>query len=388
MGMYYHWPKNLSVVALVSFALLAGCNEQRELTTASNVEPLVDVITLTPTNLMFSSELPGRADPVRVAEVRARVAGIVLSRHFEEGSDVKAGQVLFQIDPAPLKVALSRAQAQLANADAILTEAQALVRRSQPLIKINAISHQEFESFQARLKIAQAAKMTALADVATARLNLDYSTVKAPISGRIGRAQVTEGALVGQDSATPMALIQQLDPIYVDFQQPVVESQRLHTALANGRLTQDQNNGELLSITLDGNGLKREGRLLFSDISVDRDTGQMALRGQFANPDGMLQPGMYVRVNINQGMDKSAILVPQRAVQRTADGKASVLVVDSQHIVQRRNVETGTMKGKQWHIIKGLEKNEQVIVGGIASVQPGMKVQIQETKATDTFGTK
>lgn len=373
------------LVFLTLAALVAGCDRQDLQKPGDGPgdglgggpPPTVETITLQPTSFALSSELPGRIEPVRVAEVRARVAGIVLSRNFEEGADVKAAQVLFQIDPAPFRAALSRAQGQLASAEAALFEAQAVVRRNEPLVKIEAVSQQEFDAALARLKTAQAARQSAQADVETARLDLEYATVRAPISGRIGRALVTEGALVGQNEATPLATIQQIDPVYVDFRQPIGEALRMREALAAGRLSQDTgkgpNQGARISITIDGTDRTRDGRLLFSDITVDRGTGQVSLRGQFANPDGLLLPGMYVRVHAEQGVDPKALLVPQRAVQRGADGKARVLVVDRDGIAQAREVMTGTMRGALWHIPEGLQPGDRVVVGG--SAQPGQKVQ-------------
>lgn len=372
-------PRGLPLAAMALALLLAGCNSQdSQKEQAQQEAPVVEAITLKAAPLALASELPGRVEATRVAEVRARVAGIVLRRHFEEGADVKAGQVLFQIDPAPLRAALSRAEGQLANADAALAEAQAVVKRNEPLVAIEAVSRQDFETAQARLKAAKAARQSAQAELEGARLNLDYATVKAPISGRIGRAQVTEGALVGQDGATPMALIQQLDPVYVDFQQPAAEAQRLRAALAEGRLTQHKDKGAPILMTVDGSGERREGLLLFSDITVNRDTGQMTLRGQFDNKDGMLLPGMYARVTVGQGVEPAAILVPQRAVRRGADAKAGVLVVDAQDTVQARPVQTGAMHGAQWHITGGLQAGERVVVGRMAAAVPGARVKVQE----------
>lgn len=364
------------VAAAAMVMLMAGCGQKQASGGGQGQDPVtVDVVAVQARPLALSSELPGRIEPVRVAEVRARVAGIVLSRHFEEGSDVKAGDVLFRIDPAPLRMALSRAQGELARTEATLGESQALVRRYQPLVEVEAVSRQDFEAAQAALRSAKAARQSAQAEVDAAKLNLDYATVKAPISGRVGRALVTEGALVGQGEATPMALIQQLSPVYADFQQSVADVQRLRAALAEGRLAQHQDKGAPIALTVDGTGQRREGRLMFSDVTVDRNTGQMALRGLFDNRDGMLLPGMYVRVKVGQGVDPAAILVPQRAVQRGADGKAQVLVVDAQDTLQMRAVQTGTMHGAQWHITEGLKSGERVVTGRMAAVQPGTKVK-------------
>ena len=354
-------------------AVLAGCGGDDM--AAGQAEPrAVQVVAVQPQRYDLASSLPGRVEPMRVAEVRARVAGIVLSRNFEEGADVKAGDVLFRIDPAPFKAALSRAQGELAKADAALSDAQAVLRRYTPLVKIEAVSQQDFDAASAAVKSAQAARRSAQADVETAQLNLDYATVKAPISGRIGRAQVTEGALVGQNEATVMAKIQQLDPIYVDFTQPVADMLRMREAMQTGELGQEE--GADISISIDGADRTRSGRLLFSDIAVDRGTGQVSLRGEFANPDVLLLPGMYVRVQTRQGVDPQAILVPQRAVTRSTDGKPQVLLVGEGDVVQTRLVRTGTMRGADWHILEGLSAGDRVIVGGVNAAVPGQKVSV------------
>jgi len=390
MSMRLNKRRGLPLAALVLAALAAGCGRNEAPAAAGDALPVVQAVTVQPAPLALSSELPGRIEPVRVAEVRARVAGIVLRRHFEEGADVRAGQVLFQIDPAPLRAALSRAQGQLASAEAALIEARAVVGRNAPLVAQEAVSRQDFEAMQARLQAAQAARQSAQAEVQAAALNLEYATVRAPIAGRIGRALVTEGALVGQGEATPMALVQQLDPVYADFQQPVAEAQRLRAALAEGRLAQTAGkDGTPVSLKVDGTGLQRTGQLLFSDVTVDRGTGQMALRGRFDNRDGMLLPGMYVRVTVGQGVDPAAILVPQRAVQRSTDGQAHVLVVDGQDTLQMRPVQTAAMHGAQWQISAGLKAGERVVVGRMAGLQPGARVQVtalSDAAASPTAG--
>lgn len=393
MSMRLNKRRGLPLAALVLAALAAlaaGCGRNEAPAAAGDALPVVQAVTVQPAPLALSSELPGRIEPVRVAEVRARVAGIVLRRHFEEGADVRAGQVLFQIDPAPLRAALSRAQGQLASAEAALIEARAVVGRNAPLVAQKAVSRQDFEAMQARLQAAQAARQSAQAEVQAAALNLEYATVRAPIAGRIGRALVTEGALVGQGEATPMALVQQLDPVYADFQQPVAEAQRLRAALAEGRLAQTAGkDGTPVSLKVDGTGLQRTGQLLFSDVTVDRGTGQMALRGRFDNRDGMLLPGMYVRVTVGQGVDPAAILVPQRAVQRSTDGQAHVLVVDGQDTLQMRPVQTAAMHGVQWQISAGLKAGERVVVGRMAGLQPGARVQVtalSDAAASPTAG--
>lgn len=370
--------RRLRVTALVAALgltmALAGCGGETSNQAQADTPRPVQVVEVQAQRYALSSTLPGRVEPVRVAEVRARVAGIVLTRNFEEGADVKAGDVLFRIDPAPFKAALSRAQGELAKADAAVADAQAILKRYTPLVKIEAVSQQDFDTATTTLKSAQAARRSAQADVETAQLNLDYATVKAPISGRIGRAQVTEGALVGQNEATAMATIQQLDPIYVDFNQPVADMLRMRAALQNGSLGQGE--GASISITIDGTDERRSGKLLFSDIAVDRSTGQVSVRGEFANPDVLLLPGMYVRVETKQGVDPDAILVPQRAVTRSTDGKPQVMLVGKDDVVESRAVQTGTMRGSDWHIVDGLAVGDRVIVGGVSAAVPGQKVSV------------
>src|SRR5690606_5756969 len=250
---------------------------------------------------------PGRIEPARTAEVRARVPGIVLERLFGGGAEGKAGDVLFRLDPAPREAAVAQARGELARAEASIYQADSLVRRYEPLVEARAISQQEYDNAIAAQKSAQAEKLSAQAALETARLNLEYATVRAPIDGRIGRALVTEGALVGQGEATPMARIQQLDPIYADFTQSVDDLLRLRAAVAEGRIQQHEDGAARVSISLGNGDYTQQGRLLFSDVSVDPGTGQVTLRAELPNPDGVLLPGMYVRVQTELGMESSAI---------------------------------------------------------------------------------
>lgn len=369
--------RELGVIGLLLVGVgLAGCDGGEPQEERAPEPRAVKVLSISTEVFTRQAELPGRVEPVRVAEVRARVPGIVLHKPFEEGADVKAGDLLFQIDPAPLKAAVSRAEAELARADATLFEAQALVRRYEPLVKIEAVSQQEFDSASAALRSGQAARRAAQADLETARLNLGYASVKAPISGRIGRALVTEGALVGEGEASLMARIQQLDPVYVDFTQPVADALRLREALAEGgQASADQ---QALSIRIEGTEHVRQGTLLFTDVAVDRGTGQLTLRGRFDNDDGLLLPGMYVRVQAPQGTDPEAIFVPQRAIQRNADGSAQVLVIGTDSLAEVRPVRTGVMQGARWQVLEGLAVGDEVIVGGANGLAPGDPVRLQQ----------
>lgn len=370
--------------ALVIVVLVGGCSPGDSSQESSVEPPSVDVITLQTKPLALISELPGRIEPVRVAEVRARVAGIVLSREFDEGAYVESGQVLFKIDPAPFLAALSRAKGELAKADAEIYGTQTLVNRYATLVKIDAVSKQEFDSAQAALRSSQAARQSALADVQTAELNLNYATVKAPISGRVGRALVTEGALVGQGEATPMATIQQIDFVYADFKQTVAETRQLRQSFTqSGQATTDQ--PLQLWISVEGTDQQRHGELMFSDITVDRASEQISLRGKFANADGLLLPGMYVRVHVNNGSDSQALLVPQRAVQRNFDGDAYVVVIDKDDIAHARPVQTGSMQGADWHITDGLAAGERIVIHGAGKTKSGEKVSV--TRSADSVAT-
>ena len=365
------------LVPLILLALLvSGCDRQ-DPASADQSQPLpkAKVQVIEPAAHMLTEDLPGRIEPARTAEVRARVPGIVLERLFEEGADVKAGDVLFRIDPAPLEAAVAQARGELARAEASIYQANSLVRRYEPLPAARAVSQQEYDNAIAAQKSAEAEKLSAQAALETARLNLEYATVRAPIAGRIGRALVTEGALVGQGEATPMARIQQLDPIYADFTQSVDDLLRLRAAAAEGRIEVQEDGAARVRITLGEDGYSQEGRLLFSDVSVEPSTGQVTLRAQLPNPDAVLLPGMYVRVQTELGVEPDAVFIPQRAIRRGTDSIPRVLVVDQEGTVQQRTVELGSMHGSDWRVVSGLEQGERVIVDGVAAFQPGSKVE-------------
>ena len=363
-----------ALLSVLAAFLLAGCQGETADQPAQAV-PKAQVQVIEPSDHMLTTELPGRIEPARTAEVRARVPGIVLERLFTEGADVKAGDVLFRIDPQPLEAAVAEARGALAQAEANLFQASSVARRYEGLVESRAISQQQYDNAIAARKSAEAEKLSAEAALKTAELNLGYATVTAPIDGRIGRALVTEGALVGQGEATPMARIQQLDPIYADFTQSVDELLRLRAAVAEGRIRQDDDGAAKVRITLGKQGYSQEGRLLFSDVSVDPSTGQVVLRAELPNPDAVLLPGMYVRVQTEVGMEASAIFVPQRAIVRGTDSVARVLVVDEENRVQQREVELGAMRGRDWQVTAGLEQGEQVIVDAVHKFQPGDQVE-------------
>lgn len=336
----------------------------------------VGVITVQPGEVGLVTELPGRLEASRVAQVRARAAGIVLERLFREGSDVRAGQRLFSIDPAPYAAAQSSAQASLAKAQANLSQTTMLAERYKPLVEANAISKQDYANAVVAQKLAEADVAAARAAVQTASINLGYASVTAPISGRIGRALVTEGALVGQGEATPLAVIQQIDPLYVNFTQSATEVLNLRRAPDAGRLKRaGGNQATKVRIVLeDGTLHPQAGRLLFSDLSVDPTSGQVTLRAEVPNPGTMLLPGMYVRVQFEQATASNAILLPQQAVTRTGQGD-TVMVVDLQGKVAPRPIRVGSSQDGKWVVLEGLKAGEMVMVDGFQKLRPGASVK-------------
>jgi membrane fusion protein (multidrug efflux system) len=335
--------------------------------------PEVGVVAVQPRRVPLASELPGRIEAVRTAQVRARVNGIVLKRLFVEGSQVKAGQPLFVIDPAPYRAAVESAQATLARAQANQVQAAALLTRYKPLREANAISQQDYTAAQAAAAQADADVAAGKAAVTSAQLNLGYASVTAPISGRIGRALVTEGALVTAAEATQLALIQQIDPVYANFTQPVADIVKLRRSVAAGK-SKSLGQDVPVQITLDdGTALPQPARLLFSDLTVDPTSGQVVVRAEVPNADGTLLPGMYVRGRVAQ-TEVDAMLLPQQAVQR-ASGSDTVTVVGADGKPAMRPVKLGGVSGQDWIVLDGLKPGEQVIVDGFQKMRPGAAVR-------------
>ncbi len=314
----------------------------------------------------ITRDLPGRIDAVRVAEIRARVSGILLKRVFEEGAEVKAGDVLFQIDPAPLEAARDSAAANLAKAEASSAKAQNQVKRFRELVAVNAVSKQDADDAESAVSIADSEVLAAKAALATAELNLGYATVTAPISGRIGKAEMTEGALVGQGSATLLAVIQQLDPIYFDFTQ----SSSDHFALKSAGAKQNK----VTLLLEDGSDYGAPGRLLFSEAFVDETTGMVTLRAEFPNPKRDLLPGMFARARVVQAVRENVVTIPQRALTRGAGGVGTVMVIDDANLAQLRMVQTGEASGDRWVVNSGLNAGERVIIEGLLKARPGAPV--------------
>jgi membrane fusion protein, multidrug efflux system len=324
--------------------------------------PQVDIITVKSQSLPITMELPGRIDPVNIAQVNARVDGNVLQREFEQGSYVTNGQVLYEIDPAPYK-------AQLESAQANLMQAHLLAERYKPLVGINAVSKQNYDN-----AVAAAAQAKAAVDIA--QINLGYCTVVAPISGRIGAALVTEGALVSQSAATPMALIQQMDPIYFDFTESSADVLKLRQELAAGQLKEASTGEPKVTLELsDGTTYSHEGKLLFQDITVDPSSGMVTLRAEFPNPDGWLLPGMFAVGRLEQAVSPETILVPQPSVVIEPDGSASVmLVTTTTNVVEPQPVQIGAAVGTNWVVQSGLKVGDRVIVAGLLKAMPGVPV--------------
>jgi membrane fusion protein (multidrug efflux system) len=365
--------------AALTLAVLGACGK-KDAAPGAPPPPKVSVVTVAPASVTLTSELPGRTEASRIAEVRARTAGIVLKRVFTEGGDVKAGEVLFRIDPASFQASFDSAQAAVAKADANLAQADLKVKRYKPLLAAQAVSQQEYDDAVTAQKQAAADLATAKAARTNAGLTLGYATVTAPISGRISRALVTEGALVGQGEATPMATVQQLDPIYVTITQSSTELLKLRRALADGKLKSagggSKSEARVSLVTEDGQTYPQKGKLLFADVSVDQNTGSVSMRAEFPNPNRTLLPGMYVRARLEQGVNEAAITVPQQAVVRTQDG-ASVLIVDSENKVVSQPITATANEGQNWVVSSGLKGGERIIVEGFQKAKPGLAVTPQ-----------
>ena len=354
---------------------LAGCSEgpaapegQR---TAAAQE--VGVVELQPSPLAVVRELPGRIAPTRIAEVRARVSGIIDRRNFEQGSDVKKGEVLYEIDAKPFQIELDAAEAALNKATALLDQESHNAKRKEALAPTGTVSTAQLEIAVAAFRQAQADVAARGADVARAKLNLEYTRIRAPISGRIGRALVTEGALVGQSEPTHVATIQQLDPIYADFTQSAAELNQLRRELETGELEHGRT-ARVRLILDDGEVYAHDGKLLFSDTTVDPGTGQVTLRGEFPNPKLSLLPGMYVRVQIEQGVDPDALAVPQQAVRRNDKGGSEVFVVRDDNRAKVTQVRLGRAIEDRWLILDGVKPGDRVVVEGFQKFESGDRV--------------
>jgi membrane fusion protein (multidrug efflux system) len=357
-----------------------GCSGEAHTTLPS--PPLVSFVTVKHIPVPVTTELPGRTSPYLVAQVRARVDGIVQQRLFAEGADVEANEVLYRIDPAPYQAALESAQAQLARARANVESTTAQAERDAVLVAANAVSRQTYLNAVAAQRQASADVAAGIAGVKAAAIELGYTTVLAPISGRIGSALVTQGAYVQGGAATLMAVIQQIDPIYVDLNETSVEGLQLRQQVASGAIKLVGPDRAVLRLELeDGSAYRHAGLLQFSDITVDTGTGSVTVRALFPNPDHILLPGMFVRARIEQGSDQRAMLIDQQGVTHDRQGRATVLILDAHNQVVLRPVIATRVLRDKWVVQSGLDEGERVIVSGLQQVQPGAVVRAQPADA-------
>src|SRR5512143_3592868 len=358
------------------YLVVSGCGKKSSTGAPQGGPPEVGIVVIQPQRVALTTELPGRTSAYLIAEVRPQVGGIIQKRLFTEGSDVKADEVLYQIDPAPYQAAYNSAKAALARAEANLIPIRLKAGRYEELVTINAVSKQDYDDASAALKQAEADVEASKAAVETAKINLAYTKVTAPISGRIGRSSVTNGALVTASQPAALATIQQLSPIYVDVTQSSAELLRLKQNLASGRLKSNGAAQTKANLLLeDGSAYPLPGTLKFSEVTVDQSTGSITLRAIFPNPKQTLLPGMFVRAVLEEGVDEHAILVPQRGVSRDQAGNATVMVVASQEKVEPRGIKVLRTVGENWLVSEGLKAGDRVILEGLQKARPGTVVK-------------
>ncbi|HMK35356.1 MAG TPA: efflux RND transporter periplasmic adaptor subunit [Desulfomonilaceae bacterium] len=369
------------MIGLLTGLCLAGCDRRQQSSAPAVAE--VAALTVQPQRLVLTTELPGRTSAYLIAEIRPQVNGIVQRRLFTEGSDVKAGQVLYQIDPAPFQAALDSAKAALLKSEANLFATRLRCERYKALLAEKAVSQQDYDDREAAQKQAEADIEYCKAAIETARINLDYTRVTAPISGRIGKSNVTDGALVTAYQSLSLATIQQLDPMYVDVPQSTSELLRLKRRLEDTHLHQKgKNQNTIKAILEDGTEYPLKGSLQFRDITVDPTTGSVVLRAVFPNPDGVLLPGMFVRAVVREGTNEHAILIPQQAVSRDPKGNPIALIIDDEEKIQQRRLSLDRAIGDRWLVSSGLAAGDRVVVEGIQKVRPGACVNVIQFDAT------
>ena len=368
-------------LGLIAVAITAGCDGAKA-PPAERPAPQVTVLTIKPQRVVIRTVLPGRTAPTVIAEVRPQVTGIVQSRTFSEGAEVKAGSTLYRLDPATYQTAYDVARAAIAKAEASVQTARRNVERNKELVAIKFVSQQAYDDAVTTLHQSEADLAAARAATEAARINLAYTSIVAPISGRVGRSAVTAGALVTANQATPLATIQQMNPMYVDVTQSSTEVLRLRRAMSSGELKRTSGDAARVTLLLDDGGpYSHEGILQFSDVTVDASTGAITLRALFPNPDGVLLPNMYVRAVIEEGVRENAILLPQQAVTRDTKGQAIAMVVGPQNTVEARSLKTARTLGSDWLIDAGLQPGDRVIIEGLQRAIPGATVQAVEAGA-------
>ena len=377
--------KSAGAIALIcSTAFITGCNKSTAAAPASAPAPEVGVFTVTPAPLAITTELPGRTSAYQVAEVRPQVGGLIQKRLFVEGADVKAGTSLYQIDAASYQAAYNSAKAALTKTRANLLTSGPKVARYKELVAIEGVSRQDYDDAVAANEQARADVESATAALEMASINLKYTRVNAPISGRISRSSVTPGALVTAGQAAPLATVQQLDPIYVDVTQSSNDLLRLKREMENGSLKQvNRGQAKVTLLLADGSQYAESGKLQFSDVSVDPGTGNVTLRALFPNPKGDLLPGMYVRAVLQSGVNDSAIVVPQQGVTRNQKGQATALILNREGKVEQRILTTGSAIGNQWLVTSGLAGGDRVIVEGLQKVKPGAPAAVAPAAKID-----
>ncbi len=372
---YKLFKRSHGLVLLSGVLLLSGCDGCKKPQSAA-LTPEVAVVTIQPQRLVLTTELPGRTAAYRVADITPRVSGLILKRFFREGANVNAGELLYQIDPAPFEAALETVQASLARAEANVTALQLRVNRFKELLPDRAVSQQEYDDALSAVNQAKAEVESLKAQIKTARINLGYTRITAPISGRIGRSSVTEGAVVSAYQPVALATIQQLDPVYVDVPQSTGDLLRLKNLMKGGGLSQNGAGQRKVELILDdGTTYQHQGALQFRDVTVDPTTGSVILRIVFSNPQGVLLPGMFVRAVVKEGVNQRALLVSQQAVSRDPKGNSLVFIVDKDGVVQQRMLTVDRAIGDTWLVLSGIVSGERVIVEGMQKVRPGVKVK-------------
>ncbi|WP_315708085.1 efflux RND transporter periplasmic adaptor subunit [Brenneria uluponensis] len=375
----------LAAVLMLSGGLvLTGCDNKGNQQGAHQSLPEVGIVTIAAQPLNITTELPGRTSAYRIAEVRPQVTGIILKRNFVEGSDVKAGSSLYQIDPATYQAQYNNAKALLSQAQANAAIAHLTVKRYKPLLGTNYISKQDYDQAVATARQDDASVEAAKASLDSAQINLAYTRVTAPISGRIGKSTVTEGALVSNGQSTALTTIQQLDPIYVDVTQSSNDFLRLKKEMEDGTLEQSNGKANVRLLLENGTEYAQKGTLEFSDVTVDETTGSITLRAVFPNPQHNLLPGMFVRARLDSGINNNAILVPQQGVSRTPRGDATVMVVDKDNKVEVRSIVAAQAIGDNWLVTSGVKSGDRVIVSGLQKIRPGIQVKAQEVTSDNT----
>ncbi|HHH2220147.1 TPA: efflux RND transporter adaptor subunit AcrA [Yersinia enterocolitica] len=372
-----------AILVLSGSLVLIGCNDKDAAQAHAQQAPEVGIVTLKAAPLNITTELPGRTSAFRVAEVRPQVSGIILKRNYVEGSDVTAGTSLYQIDPATYQAAYDSAKGDLAKAQAAAEIARLTVNRYKPLLGTNYISKQEYDQAVSNSMQANAAVVAAKAAVESARINLAYTQVTSPISGRTGKSSVTEGALVTSGQATALTTVQQLDPMYVDVTQSSDEFLRLKKELADGTLKQENGKAKVRLLLESGSEYAETGTLEFSGVTVDETTGSITIRAIFPNPNEALLPGMFVRARLDEGVRPDALLVPQQGVTRNPRGEATAMVVGADDKVELRTLVANQAIGNKWLVTEGLKAGDRLIVSGLQKIRPGVQVKVQEVTETE-----